>query len=92
MAKTQREASRENWNLNSDQGPTIDEINSGSLQRIADATEAMAKNHIRLQQDYDYMKGSRDRYRTELTAAENKIRTLKGVITKLKKKANPANA
>jgi hypothetical protein len=53
MMATQRESSRQNW---ASQG-TIAEINSGSLQRIADATEIMAQNFVTLQKDRDWYKG-----------------------------------
>lgn len=85
----QREASKQNWNLFTDGHPTIQEINSGSLQRIADATELMASNYTRLQNELQWMKESKERQRLEATRLFNQVRTLKGVITKLKKKLNP---
>lgn len=63
----------------------IESIQVSCLMRIADASEAMAKNHIKLQNDYNYMKESRDSYRDQVAKLEFKIRTLKGNNTKLKK-------
>lgn len=78
---TQREASKKHWNSNN----TVEDINSGCLQRIADATEAMAKNYVDLQNERDRLI-ARVEYRDErITKLENRIRGLKGVITKLKK-------
>lgn len=77
-----REHSKDNWNSVS----TVEHINAGSLQRIADATEKMAGNYIKLQSDYDYMRKSRDNYRECYESSLRKISALKGVITKLKRK------
>ncbi len=79
---THREHSRANWNANSS---TLEEINTGSLQRIADATEKMAAS-------YDAMRDERDRYRRYWLEEQERTqrlylstRSLRGVITKLKR-------
>jgi len=81
---TTREASRAN--ITTSHPREIDHINCGSLQRIADATEAMAKNHIALQRDHDLYK----RWFTEEKERRHKLErsnaALRGQITKLKKK------
>ncbi len=81
---TLREHSRTAWEA--PDGATIEQINAGSLQRIADATEKMAAS-------YDRMREDRDRYKAELERATTRInrlllsqRALNGVITKLRKK------
>jgi len=51
----QREHSKQNWAS----GGSVEEINSGSLQRIADATEIMAQNYVTLQNDLKWYKGER---------------------------------
>jgi phage shock protein A len=65
---------------------TRDELKVGCLQRIADATEAMAKNHVALQNDCDRYK----RWFTEENERRLKLErsnaALRGQITKLKKK------
>lgn len=79
---TLREISKANWNG----GSTIEEINSGSLQRIADAAEAMAKNYNTILSDLEFYK---KRCREMTQAKERQSRTisnLRGQITKLKKK------
>lgn len=55
---THREASKKVWN-SSDPG-RMDEINMGSLQRIADACELMAKNHARLIEERNLYFNSRN--------------------------------
>jgi hypothetical protein len=72
-----------------DSGPDREEIKLGCLQRIADATEAMAKNHVQLQNSLDYYKRA---YNDEIESRRRLVRqvnALRGVITKLKKKAAP---
>lgn len=81
---TQREASKQNWDCRN----TVEDINSGSLQRIADATEKMAGNYIALQNDRDMYKRWYDQAREEKEKLYRKISALKGVITKLKTKKN----
>lgn len=78
----QREASRQNWSATGQ----IQEINSGSLQRIADATEKMAAS-------YDYLREDRDRYKRryqEETLRREKrdrqVAALRGAITRMKRK------
>jgi len=65
--------------------PTHDEIKMGCLQRIADATETMAKSYTalvadrdRLQRWYNDERASNDRLRRRLAA-------LRGVITRQKR-------
>lgn len=77
----QRDASRQNWNCRN----TVEDINSGCLQRIADATEKMASNYTALQNDRDMYKRWYNQHREEKEGLYRKISALKGVITKLKK-------
>lgn len=82
----QREASKQNWRIKGDTA-TIEEINSGSFQLIADATELMASNFIALQNDMDmYKRWYNERVERNLQLYR-RISALQGVITKMKKKA-----
>ena len=47
-----RQISRQEWSA----ADTVESINAGSLQRIADATEAMAKGHVELARERDNYK------------------------------------
>ena len=80
---TQREHSRNDWNS----GATLQEINSGSLQRIADATELMAKPFLNLLAENERLKRDLEWYREKYAEKDRKISALRGVITKLKKKS-----
>lgn len=81
---TTREASRAN--ITTSHPREIDHINCGSLQRIADATEAMAKNHVALQNDCDRYKRWFNEENERRLKLERSNAALRGQITKLKKK------
>lgn len=67
-------------------GNTNEAISTGSLQRIADATELMARNYLELQKERDnYKKGYYEK-REQIEKLYRQISALKGVITKLKNK------
>jgi hypothetical protein len=67
-------------------GVTFEEVNAGSLMRIADATELMARNHAELLAERDrYQRW----YNEEVVRREQRDRTirgLRGVITRMKRK------
>ena len=78
---TNRDESRKEWIGSA----TLTSINSGSLQRIADAVEKMAES-------YDQLRAQRDSYerlfRNEKAYASRLLRknaALRGVITRMKK-------
>jgi len=85
---TFRAASKTEWSRDN---PTIEDIQLGCLQRIADATEHMAANWCELTEQ-------RDRYRrwyeSERALCDKKdrcISALRGVITKMRKAAAKEN-
>lgn len=79
-----RTDSKKDWN--SDR--SIEAINAGSLQRIADATEIMAKNYVSMQNDLEWyrrhyaedrktikhLEHSRAGYKAALTKSQQKLR------------------
>lgn len=77
----QREDSKKDWLSKS----TIEEINAGSLQRIADASEKMATNYTQLQNDLALYKKWYFERGERLQKLERRISALRGVITKLKR-------
>lgn len=84
-----KQATKTNWvtdATNQSGYPGHENIKLGCLQRIADATEAMAANFIKLQNDVDYYKR---RYTEESEAGQRLARrnaALRGVINRMKKK------
>lgn len=86
---TQRHDSKKEWTSSGD----IEDINSGSLQRIADAVERSAAAGEKIAADYDKMRGERDMFRdwyrtgqAEKASLYKRISALQGVITKQRKK------
>lgn len=80
-----REASTNSWRANAP--ASIEQINAGSLQRIADATEVMARRHNELLAEVGMYKRLMERERERRQHAERRIAALKGVVTKLKASA-----
>ena len=78
-----RESSRNDWTRPG--GATPEDAKLGCLQRIADATELMANDHARLIRDLDYAERSRKSWMEDCGRLSRKNKTLRGVITKLKK-------
>lgn len=80
--QTLKDGSRKNYStpdkLNGEQ------IQIGCLQRIADATETMAKNYAQLITDRDRYQRWYSEEKERRQAAERSINTYKGVVTKLK--------
>jgi hypothetical protein len=82
---TLREQSRNPFN---DENVTHDNVRTGSLQRIADACEIMAKDRQDLINQLDYYK-TLAKDRAERMDQKNKeISTLKGLVTRYKNQVN----
>lgn len=82
---TLREASKGNWNTDIKGSATDLEIQSGSLQRIADACELMAKNYFMLISERDDYQKRYSEQREKNGRLYRRIAALHGVITKLKR-------
>jgi hypothetical protein len=86
--KNYREMSKEtNWGT-FNEGLSIEQVNCGSLLRIADATEAMSTNFTSLYKELQQMTEERTRYRNLYYIGQKQLAAYKGQITKLKKKIN----
>lgn len=84
--KSFREGSRKDYGVDSeDNGLTLKQLNTGALLRIADATEKMCLDREKLERDYQYMRDSRDRYRTQLDTERRRSAALRGVIARMKR-------
>jgi hypothetical protein len=78
---TCRDASKENWTSNG----SIEHINAGSLQRIADAMEKVALNYDRIITEKRWAEEARDRYMKRLETERHRTAALRGVIRRMKK-------
>lgn len=65
--------------------PTHEEIRTGCLQRIADATESVAAGYIALRKDRDWYQKMYREQSEESARLGRIIRSLRGVITRMKK-------
>lgn len=85
-----RENSRINWGKTmpdgADSNPDRDAIELGCLLRIADATEAMAKNHVKLIDERDYLSRRNNEQHDTIARLERQRAALRGQVTRLKKK------
>lgn len=84
--KNYREETRTNWGAHQDGNLNLDQINTGCMLRIADATEVMAKRHQELIDDRDRYKRWYDnevKLNAKLRRSNN---AYKGLVNKLKKK------
>lgn len=84
MADSFKKASRIEWEGATGQHPTIEQLNLGCLQRIADAAEKMAQNWSALTEERDRYKRWYEEERQKSKKLRHRIRALKGVATKLK--------
>ena len=78
-----REDSRKRWNSNT----SIEHINAGSLQRIADAVELSCKDREKLERDYAYMRKARDSAQECAERLARSNSALRGVIKRMKRLA-----
>lgn len=76
-----REASKTNWTSRN----TLEEINAGSLQRIADATEKMSANWANLTEERDRYKRWYDEQRKTGNRLANSNKALRGYINRMKR-------
>jgi hypothetical protein len=83
--KGYRELSKTNWG-HEGENATLEQINTGAILRIADATEKMAQRHTELIRERDNLEGNSRRWQARAEESAKRIAALKGVITKLKKK------
>lgn len=82
---TCEESSRKAWGISNESTTDINQLKFGAMQRIANATELMAKNYSILISDRNMYERL---YRSECIANKrmaNQIRGLKAAITRMKK-------
>lgn len=64
---------------------TIDEIQTGALMRIADATEVMAHRHTELLAEVERLRASNRNLRERCDRLTNSNRGLRGALTRAKR-------
>lgn len=85
-----KEQSQINWVCQDGSVKVFDQIQTGALQRIADATEKMAQSYTDLQKEHDRWKqraiNSEADYERMKANFERRISAINGVITRMKNK------
>lgn len=85
--KSFKEHSKDNYGT-SQSNATLEQVNCGSLKRIADATEKMASNYTQMEKDLNFYKVCCEWQAKDIERLYRKIRALKGHLTRAKKRAN----
>jgi plasmid maintenance system antidote protein VapI len=92
MARKLKDASRSiEWMSNSE-SISLDEVKAGAILRIADATEVMAQNFVRLQNERDMWQRDSEQRRDVIESLRRQNASLKGVVTKLRRAAAGSQA
>ena len=82
MSEDLRKLSKKTWIGDG----TLELINAGSLQRIADATELMATNYTRLQADLEFYKALAAERDDTIGRIWRSLAAQKGQVTRLRNK------
>lgn len=85
--KSFKDESRANWGETLEPGQFLSDerLQLGAILRIADATEAMAKNWRQLVAERDEAVASRDRALAREDKLDRRVAALRGVITRMKR-------
>lgn len=86
MFKSYREESKKDYGITDDGNLRLDQLNCGSLLRIADACEKMCIDRENLERNCKDITSNRDYWKSYSKELERKIAALKGHITRLKNK------
>lgn len=84
MGKSFKDQSKLDWQVRGDLPITNEQIQIGCLQRIADATEVMAKNYIELFAEKEKFRRWYQDERDWRESLERSLRTHKGNYTRVK--------
>lgn len=87
--KNYREESRNAWGTQGE--VTVKNIKVGAILRIADATEKMASNYTRMENDLKWYKEKYDEKNRDIKRLERVIAGLRGHLTRAKKKVTMIN-
>lgn len=91
--RSYKEASKTDWGTTDETkdipekiGLSLEQIKLGCLLRIADATELMSTNYLRMQSNLDWYKDYYIKQTAEIEKLRRSLASYKGQITKLKNK------
>lgn len=84
--KPYRDESRANYGSDQVGNLSLEQLQTGALLRIADASESMAREYNRLLASEKFERGRANRLAGEVQYLERRVAALKGAITKMKAK------
>ena len=84
--KDLKTCSKGNYGLPHEGNPTLEDIRTSALMRIADATETIASDYAKLRKDLEYFANGYKKRGVEISELERRNAALRGVITRLKNK------
>ena len=84
--KPYRDESRKNWGTSGPGTLNIQQIQTGALLRIADASESMAREYNRLLDEARVQRRRAENLDRQNDTLRRRVAALKGVITKMKAK------
>jgi hypothetical protein len=83
--KSYRDQNKMDWG-SADEKPSLEQLNTGALLRIADATEKMASNYTRMENDLKWHKEKYHEKNKEIERLERVIAALRGHLKRAKSK------
>lgn len=89
--KSYAKESKKDWGTSDPGSITLEQIQTGAMLRMADASEKMASNYTDLQNDRDWYRQKYREKNDEIKHLNRRITSLKGVITKLKNRPQATN-
>lgn len=93
MSKTFKQYARDNWTAAPEgREPTMEEVQVGVLQRIADAVEKSVEDRRKIDAELSYHKKRNPELQQEIDSLNRKISANDGVKTKLKKQLKARTA
>lgn len=84
--KSYKEQSKANWGIFQDEGLNINQIQLGAILRIADASEKMASNYVKLENDLKFYKDRYESGQKDIEKLRRSNAALRGVIKRMKGK------
>lgn len=83
--KSYKTESRIDWGTSKEGGLTLEQINTGAILRIADATEKMAQRHTDLISRNEYLDSYVKRLEASIQTKDRQINALRGHINRMKR-------
>jgi hypothetical protein len=86
MGKSLKEQSKLDWFSTGDENLSLNQINTGAILRIADATELMAKDRIQMEVNLAWYEKRYDELKADNKRMAKRIAAYQGHLNRLKKK------